>query len=66
MARKKEVFCPFSSEGCKTETQVCRFWGDRKGCDLQNAILALKSLPNLLRRIEATLREVNVSDKGKE
>lgn len=58
MARKKKTqFCPFSDEGCKTETQVCRFWGDRKGCDLENAITVLKSLPNLLRRIEAALEE---------
>jgi len=57
MARKKEEFCPFSKEGCKTETQVCKFWRDRKGCDLENAIAALKSLPNLLRRLEAALEE---------
>ena len=64
MARKKEKFCPFSDDGCKTENQVCVFWGNKKGCDLQNAILALKSLPNLLRRIEATLREIDVSSKS--
>jgi len=54
---KKELFCPFAETGCKTENQICMFWGPRKGCDLENAINTIKSLPNLLKRLEAALEE---------
>lgn len=54
---KKTSFCPFSKDGCKTETQVCTFWGERKGCEIESALAALKSLPNLLRRLELQLEE---------
>jgi len=52
---KLKLYCPFTTVGCKTPTQVCMFWGERKACDLSNAVDALKQLPNLLRRIEREL-----------
>lgn len=51
------TFCPFADDGCDCEGQKCRFWGPQKGCDIDNAIQAIKKLPNLLKLIREALEE---------
>ena len=48
---KKSLFCPLSNEGCETTDQKCMLWRPR-GCQLEKAIEAVKTIPNLLRHIE--------------
>lgn len=53
----KEQFCPFSEDGCETETQRCCFYRPLLGCELEALIKDLRSIPNLLRHIENKLEE---------
>ena len=61
----KDRFCPLSDAGCETESQVCHFWRKREGCELEYLINDLRSIPNLLRRIENKLEEGKHLEGGK-
>lgn len=59
--RKVTLVCPFNSHGCESDTdegiERCCFWGELKGCDLENAVKAIKGFTNQLKRIEERIEE---------
>ncbi len=55
----KSTFCPFSESGCRSQDgkKDCMFWRPRIGCELQRTLAAVRTIPNLLRRLEKHLEE---------
>jgi len=55
----KNTFCPFAGAGCRDkEAKVdCRFWKPRIGCEIQQTLAVVRTIPNLLRRLENQLEE---------